>query len=67
MYNKRISDDKNWASTFVWGQNDKEGNFTNSYLFESDYSFGKNALFGRFEMVQKDGHELVLDHVFKLL
>ena len=62
MYNKKIGEDRNWASTFVWGQNNKEGEFTNSYLFESDYTFGKNALFGRFELVQKDGHELVLDH-----
>jgi hypothetical protein len=62
MYNKVFSENRNWASTFVWGQNNKEGEFTNSYLFESDYTFGKNAIFGRFEMVQKDGHELVLDH-----
>jgi hypothetical protein len=62
MYNKAIDESRNWASTFVWGQNNKEGEFTNSYLLESDYSFGKNAIFGRFEMVQKDGHELVLDH-----
>jgi hypothetical protein len=62
MYNRAIGEDRNWASTFVWGQNSKEGEFTNSFLFESDYSFGKNAVFGRFEMVQKDGHELVLDH-----
>ncbi len=62
MYNKAIDDDRNWASTFVWGQNRKEGESTNSFLFESDYTFGRNAIFGRFEMVQKDGHELVLDH-----
>ncbi len=61
MYNKRLGEEKNWASTFVWGQNYKEGHFTNSYLFESDYTFGKNAVFGRIEQVQKDGHELVLD------
>lgn len=62
IYNKNFSETKNWASTFVWGQNAKEGHSTNSFLFESDYSFGKNAVFGRIERVQKDGHELVLDH-----
>jgi hypothetical protein len=62
IYNKNFSETKNWASTFVWGQNYKEGAATNSFLFESDYSFGKNAVFGRVERVQKDGHELVLDH-----
>lgn len=61
IYNKRFGEDRNWASTFIWGQNYKEGEFTNSYLFESDYTFGKNAVFGRIERVQKDGHELVLD------
>lgn len=62
IYNKNFSEDRNWASTFVWGQNYKEGESTNAFLFESDYTFGKNAVFGRIERVQKDGHELVLDH-----
>jgi hypothetical protein len=61
IYNKAIDDNRNWASTFVWGKNNKQGEFTNSFLFESDYTIGKNAVFGRFELVQKDGHELVLD------
>lgn len=62
MYNKAFSDDRNWATTFVWGQNYKEGHATNSFLFESDYTFGKNAFFGRVERVKKDGHELVIPH-----
>ena len=62
IYNKNFSETKNWASTFVWGQNHKKGQATNSFLFESDFTFGKNSVFGRFEQVQKDGHELVLDH-----
>ena len=62
IYNKAFEEDRNWASTFVWGQNHKEGKFTNAFLFESDYSFGKNAVFGRVERVQKDGHELVIPH-----
>jgi len=61
IYNRSIDENRNWASSFVWGQNNREGEFTNSYLFESDYTFGKNAIFGRVEWVQKDGHELVLD------
>ncbi len=60
MYNKKFDEDRNWASTFIWGQNYKEGEYTNSFLFESDYTFGKNSVFGRVERVQKDGHELVL-------
>ncbi len=45
IYNKQFSETRNWASTFVWGQNYKEGGYTNSFLFESDYSFGKNSVF----------------------
>jgi uncharacterized cupredoxin-like copper-binding protein len=62
IYNKKISNDKNLASSFVWGQNYGNGERTNSYLFESNYDFDKNAIFGRFERVQKSGHELVLNH-----
>ncbi len=62
MYNRVLGEDRNWASSFIWGQNYKEGHATNSFLFETDYSFGKNAVFGRLERVQKDGHELVLEH-----
>jgi hypothetical protein len=62
IYNTKFDDEHNWASTFVWGQNRKEGESTNAFLFESDYSFGKNAVFGRIERVQKDGHELVIPH-----
>lgn len=62
IYNKKFSETKNWASTFIWGQNYKEGEATNSFLFESDFSFGKNSIFGRVERVQKDGHELVIPH-----
>lgn len=62
IYNKVFDEDRNWASTFVWGRNYKEGKATNSFLFESDYTFGKNSIFGRVERVEKDGHELVIPH-----
>lgn len=61
IYNKKFSDDRNWANAFVWGQNYGEGERTNSYLFESNYQFYKNTIFGRIESVQKSGHELVLE------
>ena len=60
IYNKKFSENKNWASSFVWGQNYGEGNRTNSFLFESNYDFYKNAVFGRVERVQKNSHELAL-------
>ena len=62
IYNKKFDEERNWASTFVWGQNYANGEATNSVLFESNYDFNKNAVFGRFERVQKSGHDLVLAH-----
>ena len=60
IYNKRFDDRHNWASTAHFGQNYANGQRTNSILFESNYDFDKNAVFGRFERVQKSGHDLVL-------
>jgi hypothetical protein len=62
IFNKRIGLESNWASSFVWGQNYGNGERSNSFLFESNYGFDKNAVFGRLERVRKSGHELVLDH-----
>jgi hypothetical protein len=60
IFNKRFDENRNWASSFVWGQNYAEGERSNSFLFESNYDFGKNAVFGRLEEVQKNSHELAL-------
>lgn len=65
IYNKKFDNDRNWASTFVWGQNYANGERTNSVLFESNYDFNKNAVFGRWETVQKSGHDLVLSHALE--
>ncbi len=62
IYNKDFGAGRNWANSFVWGQNYGNGERTNAFLFESNYQFIKNSIFGRFERVQKSGHELVLDH-----
>jgi len=60
IYNKSFGENKNWASSFVWGQNYAEGSRTNAFLFESNYDFYKNSVFGRLERVQKNSHELAL-------
>ena len=60
IYNKKFSENKNLASSFVWGQNYGNSERTNAFLFESDFTFDKNSVFGRVERVQKSGHELVL-------
>ncbi len=61
IFNKVFSDDRNWSSTFVWGRNSSDEGNGNSFLFETNYEFDKNAIFGRLEQVQKNAHELVLD------
>lgn len=60
IYNKKLGDTRNWASSFVWGQNYANGERTNSLLAESNYDFQKNAVFGRYEIVKKSGRDLVL-------
>ena len=65
IYNKKFDDDHNFAGTLLWGQNYANGNATNSFLFEANYDFFKNAVFGRFETVQKRGHDLVLAHALE--
>ena len=61
IYNKRLGPDSNWASSLIWGQNDSthEGK-TESVLIESNYQRERDTIYGRFEWVQKSGHELVL-------
>ncbi|MBX7221417.1 MAG: hypothetical protein K1Y36_15815 [Blastocatellia bacterium] len=59
-YTKKFQNQSWWASTFIWGRNekrtaDKPAYGTNAFLIESNYS-RKNwqSFFGRFEHVQKD-------------
>ena len=53
--------DSNWATTFVWGQNNTTGEGkTQSFLLESDFQRGRDTFYTRLERVEKSGHELVL-------
>ena len=61
IYSKKFDDNRNWANSFVWGQNYANGQYSNSFLFEANYDFYKNVVFGRVERVQKSGHDLVLN------
>jgi heavy metal-binding protein len=61
IYNKVLGHDTNWATTFVWGQNnDTHEGTTQSFLLESDYQRGRDTFYTRLERVEKSGHELVL-------
>jgi hypothetical protein len=61
IFNKSLDENRNWANSFVWGRNSSDEGNSNSFLFESNYEFDKNAVFGRLEQVQKNAHELVLE------
>jgi Heavy metal binding domain len=64
IYNLPLGHDTNWSNSFVWGQNDNTGEGkTQSFLLESNYQRGRDTVYGRWERVEKSGHELVLDPV----
>ena len=63
LHGKAIGTDGQTASAVVWGVNrhGDESNTTHSILFENETIFDrKNTLFGRAELVQKTGDDLVL-------
>jgi hypothetical protein len=62
IYNQPLGPDRNWSSSFVWGQDDTTGEGkTQSFLLESDYQRGPDTIYMRWERVEKSGHELVLN------
>lgn len=64
IFNLPLGHDTNWSNSFVWGQNDNTGEGkTQSTLLESNYQRGRDTIYGRWERVEKSGHELVLDPV----
>ena len=61
IYNKAFDNGNNWSNTAVWGRNHSDDGKSNAFLYESNYEFAKNSVFGRLEQVQKNAHELVLE------
>jgi len=61
IYNVPLEQDANWATSFVWGQNDttREGR-SESFLVETNFQRGRNTVYARWERVEKSRHELVL-------
>jgi hypothetical protein len=60
MYNRRLGAESNWATTLAWGQNNDAGEKTEAVLLETDYQRRRDSIYGRWERVEKSGHELVL-------
>lgn len=62
IHSKKFLGNSFLASSIVFGMNDAGGDHKeNSLLLESAYSFNKNAVYGRFEWVQKSGEELLIE------
>src|SRR5205809_156321 len=61
VYNKPLTLDSNWSSSFVWGQLNNTGEEkTQSFLLETNYQHERDTVYARLERVEKSGHELVL-------
>ncbi len=63
IYNQPLGQDRNWSTSFVWGQNNDSGETTQSFLLETNFQWGRDTVYARWERVEKSGHELVLRDV----
>ena len=62
LYAKRTGKTRDLNTALIWGFNDKgAGHKEHSILLESNYRFGRNAFYGRYEWVQKSTEELQLE------
>ena len=62
LHNLALSNGRNLASALIWGWNrGSDCLSTHSFLFESTFDWGRQAIYARAEVVQKTGHELGLE------
>ncbi len=65
QYSKKISNDKQYDAALIWGYNNSSDDHKeHSFLFENNYRFWKNALYSRYEFVQKSTEELDLKNLY---
>lgn len=64
LYANTINQQKHFSAALIWGLNDKgEDHKEHSVLAEANYQMGKNAVFGRYEFIQKSAEELELEEL----
>lgn len=62
LFSKSFNKDKHYSAALIWGLNDKGADHReHSILLEDNYQFGKNAVFTRYEFIQKSAEELDLE------
>jgi hypothetical protein len=65
LYATTMGPERHFSGALVWGMNKKEGHGKeHSILLEENYQFKKNAIFGRYEWVQKSADELGVEDQF---
>jgi len=65
LYAKKLKAANHISAAAIWGINDKGADHKeNSFLLEGNYQFNKNALYTRYEYVQKSKEELDLDDTY---
>ncbi|MCG2615554.1 hypothetical protein LZZ85_14735 [Terrimonas sp. NA20] len=63
LYAKKLGKDRDLNAALIWGFNDKgAGHKEHSLLLEENYRFGRNAVYSRYEWVQKSTEELELEN-----
>jgi hypothetical protein len=62
LFAKQMKKQNHFSAALIWGLNDKgEDHKEHSLLLEQNYQFGKQALFSRYEFIQKSTEELELE------
>jgi hypothetical protein len=61
IHTKMLNDDSYISTTLVYGQNSHDGRTEPAVLLESSLQLHKTAVYGRYEVVQKDAGELDLE------
>ncbi len=65
LYAKKLNQDVHFSAAAIWGLNDQGADHTeHSLLIEGNYQFTKNAVYSRYEYVQKSKEELDLHNGF---
>jgi hypothetical protein len=63
LYARKLGKTKDLNAALIWGFNDKgAGHREHSLLLEENYRFGRNAIYSRYEWVQKSTEELELEN-----
>ena len=65
LYARKLKSLSHISAAAIWGLNDKGADHQeHSFLLEGNYQFSKNALYTRYEYVQKSKEELDLDNSY---